>query len=249
MISKVKKRFLKDVLDQVNFVFDHGSIRKELLQHMEDLEEHFEPSAHKDLQVDSWVIQEMGDARLIGRQLNRVHNPWLGWLWVASQVVLVLMVVISLRTFYTEQMSAMNHLSAISDQGIDFKDVFHFQNAEVKPSDVVDVDIHEPFQLNEYTVILERIVYEPSGHLAILYQTTRPYRLLQAKLPTPNLNMNSSITLNDGRVFYPVNDVFAVYRNEIIAIYFKLPDDQFSSFTFNYDETVLNIAYTYEVPA
>ena len=38
----------------------------------------------------------MGDPEEIGRALDRVHKPWLGWLWVASRVVLILALVTAL---------------------------------------------------------------------------------------------------------------------------------------------------------
>ena len=36
------------------------------------------------------ALLAMGDPEEIGRRLNRVHKPWLGWLWMASRIAVVL---------------------------------------------------------------------------------------------------------------------------------------------------------------
>ena len=44
-------------------------------------------------EAEERALSEMGDPAEIGKELARVHKPWLGWLWRASGVLLALVLI------------------------------------------------------------------------------------------------------------------------------------------------------------
>ena len=74
----------------IRFGPDREAVSRELLEHIEDktvdLMRIF-PDMSWD-EARQRALDDMGDPAEIGRDLARVHRPWLGWLWRASQWVL-----------------------------------------------------------------------------------------------------------------------------------------------------------------
>lgn len=86
------EEFLDIVKRQITFVFDHKSIEKELRAHIEEsmsdlMEDGF---SKEDAQIQA--IAQMGDPKEIGKQLNKEHNPILGYMWVLSKIVIGILI-------------------------------------------------------------------------------------------------------------------------------------------------------------
>lgn len=79
--------WLDTAVSGIRFYADRKRVRKELAGHLEDkiadLRRVFpdipEEEAH------ARALSAMGDAEELKKELARVHKPWLGWLWKASQ--------------------------------------------------------------------------------------------------------------------------------------------------------------------
>ena len=82
----------------IRFKPDRAAVRAELKAHLED--------KCADLRrlypdIDDWDIKkrataQMGDPEEVGRALAKLHRPWLGYLWRASQVAVALAVALTL---------------------------------------------------------------------------------------------------------------------------------------------------------
>lgn len=75
------------VCREVRFWPDRKAIEKELRIHYED---HCKALERLDYEPDLAAersLRAMGDAQEVGRALDRVHKPRLGWLWVLSRVL------------------------------------------------------------------------------------------------------------------------------------------------------------------
>ena len=74
----------------IRFGPDRKEVRRELEEHLEDkaldLQRIF-PGLTED-EAKERAAAEMGDPEEVGRELAKVHRPWLGYLWRVSQVVL-----------------------------------------------------------------------------------------------------------------------------------------------------------------
>lgn len=83
---------------QIKFTPDRQAVAAELREHMEDklLDlQRFYPNMPEE-EVLQRALNQMGDAEEIGRELAKIHTPWLGYLWRASQVFLSIILVIAL---------------------------------------------------------------------------------------------------------------------------------------------------------
>lgn len=88
----------KNVLDhwcdaavkRLRFPPDREAVRQELRDHLQDRQADFEAQGMSQPEAERAALRAMGDAVAVGKELNRVHQPWLGWLWLASKAAVVL---------------------------------------------------------------------------------------------------------------------------------------------------------------
>ena len=73
------------VTAQVRFWPDHRAIQKELAAHLDDSRADLLRLGYDWKLADERVLKGMGDPVEIGRALDKVHKPWLGWLWLVSK--------------------------------------------------------------------------------------------------------------------------------------------------------------------
>ena len=86
----------EQVVEQVRFKPDRKAIAAELTAHYEDHVRDLERLDYPWQLAEERALAAMGDPEQIGKALDRVHRPWLGWLWIASRAVLVLTVIVCL---------------------------------------------------------------------------------------------------------------------------------------------------------
>ena len=82
----------------IRFKPDREAVRAELKAHIEDQAEAIR-RRHPDLseeEAERQAADQMGDPEEVGRALARLHRPWLGYLWRASQVAVALAVALTL---------------------------------------------------------------------------------------------------------------------------------------------------------
>lgn len=96
--SIVVRKWLDTAVSGIRFGPDREEVKAELWQHVEDktagLMRAFPDMGEKEAQERA--VAGMGDPWELRRSLAKVHRPWLGWLWRASQglaAVLVLLAV------------------------------------------------------------------------------------------------------------------------------------------------------------
>ena len=84
----------EQVVERMWFPPDRKRVRKELLDHMEDAREALMEQGLTDEQAQEQAVTAMGDAKAVGKALNKAHRPILGWLWFASKWISIFMVVL-----------------------------------------------------------------------------------------------------------------------------------------------------------
>ena len=74
----------------IRFKPDRKAVRAELEEHLEDKAMDLRRIFPELTEEEAWerAVSEMGDPMEIGKELARLHRPWLGCLWRVSQVVL-----------------------------------------------------------------------------------------------------------------------------------------------------------------
>ena len=76
-----EKSWLDTATAKIRFRPDRRAVRRELEAHLEDLREHTGLT-------EQAALEAMGDPGRIAEELGRIHRPWLGYLWRASQIAL-----------------------------------------------------------------------------------------------------------------------------------------------------------------
>ena len=81
---------------QVRVFPDRKAIRRELTDHYWDHVTDLRRIGYEDELARQRALRAMGDPEEVGKALNAVHRPLLGWLWMASRVLAVLLLVLTL---------------------------------------------------------------------------------------------------------------------------------------------------------
>ena len=95
MLLPESHNFLNKILKRVHFFPDRYDIELELSAHIEDSalslqkEEGLSPE-----DAQKKAIERMGNADEIGVALNRQHNPFLGYLWYFSRIIMVMLCIV-----------------------------------------------------------------------------------------------------------------------------------------------------------
>lgn len=81
----------------IRFRPDREAAEQELIEHMEDKQELLmRARGLKEQEAGLEAVRQMGDAGRVRQELAKIHSPWMGWLWQASRVVLVVLLAVSL---------------------------------------------------------------------------------------------------------------------------------------------------------
>ena len=137
------------VLEQVRFKPDRAAIAAELSAHYEDHVRDLERLDYPLKLAKQRALLAMGDPEKVGLELDRVHKPWLGWLWKVSRWLLAaacLLLVGCIMIFGLPDTGAW--FWPINDLDSDFKD---YGQALACPPDV---------EMGPYTLRTNAVQYE-----------------------------------------------------------------------------------------
>lgn len=88
--------WLDTAVGGIRFGYDRRAVRAELSAHLEDkaadLQRIFPDMTAEE--AETRALGEMGDAEELRSALAKIHRPWLGWLWRASQAALALLLLV-----------------------------------------------------------------------------------------------------------------------------------------------------------
>lgn len=87
--------WLETVGVQIKFPPDRKAILAELADHMSDRRTAFMEQGMSALEASEAVAAIMGDPVEVGKSLNKIHRPVLGWIWQLSRGILVAAVVLA----------------------------------------------------------------------------------------------------------------------------------------------------------
>lgn len=156
--------FSNEVVKHVKFKFDRDDIKQELNDHMEDMLDEFMSENIERETAEKMVIDCMGNPDEIGEELNKEHNPVIGWIWAVSRVIAIILIILSILPVLN--VGIMTVLSVFSGYSTDrSKDEIVY---EIKPDDKFLID-------DTYVKIDEVILYNDND-VEIRYKTwNRPF--------------------------------------------------------------------------
>lgn len=155
-----KEKFLNEVTKYIKFEFDRYDIRQELRGHILDKTEYYLELGYDEETAEKMSVDDMGDAREIGIELNKQHNPILGWILVITNILIVLFAV--WQIFFT----GIPYIAYLFDNN-----TFYDLTDDIPKSDIVyKIDIDEEVQLDDTIIRFTNIIYEKNGDLHIFYE-------------------------------------------------------------------------------
>ena len=87
--------WLNTAVSGIRFKPDRAAVEQELREHLEDKIEDLQRFYHLSREeAEEMALGQMGDAEKIGRELAKIHKPWLGYLWELSRVLAWLCVIL-----------------------------------------------------------------------------------------------------------------------------------------------------------
>lgn len=94
MAKELFENYITAVTSHVKFRFDRYDIGQELREHMEDLYEDLLSQDIDEEQAAQLTVDYMGDSEEVGKELNEVHHPLWGWIWLVTRWIARLCVVV-----------------------------------------------------------------------------------------------------------------------------------------------------------
>lgn len=82
--------FLNSVCEQIKYKPIRNTIAEELKDHIEDKKEELIEMGQNEEKAEKNAVEQMGDAEIIGKELNKVHRPRLDWKLLIILVVLLI---------------------------------------------------------------------------------------------------------------------------------------------------------------
>lgn len=84
------KEFLNDVCKEIKYKPANKAISEELEGHIEDIKSEYLCKGASEKEAEEKAVEEMGDAKQIGRKLNKIHRPKLDWITLIFAIAFIL---------------------------------------------------------------------------------------------------------------------------------------------------------------
>lgn len=156
MPSLRKDKFLEEVLSYIKFPFDRTDIKYELECHISDKMDYYAEQGYDKETAENLSVNDMGEAKEIGIELNKQHNPILGWLWKITNVIVILFAVWNIYVIGAPVVMSIFSNNPIND---------------IPKSDIVyKIDLDKKVKLDDTLIHFTNVVYEKNGNMNIIYE-------------------------------------------------------------------------------
>jgi len=222
-MSSVSNSYIKQVLRHVKFIVDHRSIKRELKSHINDLiEEHNWQSLSND-ELDKRIMEEMGSPDEIGKELNKIHHPIIGYVWVVTRTLFIVILCLSLYNVYKSiTLTSQSSLNK-SDENLDIKSMLYaigeINGEDLRKVNYRDWDIHEVVEIDNTILVFERIILFDNNNLVLMYRADGKLNLFN-QYSSIYMFKSLKLNLNDDKE-NPKDINGQIWMNEYMVIYFK----------------------------
>ena len=145
------KEWCARAVGHVRFKPDRLAIERELTDHYEDHRRDLVRIGYEPNLASERALRAMGDADTVGEALDRAHQPWLGWLWELSRLLVLLTALLILGT------------AAFSGYGwgsVRYWTLFsHQQEDPYADFDMEELTCPAPIRAGAYTIAVNRVRY------------------------------------------------------------------------------------------
>lgn len=150
-----KDEFLEEVLSYIKFSYDRESIRSELECHISDrIDDYIEQGYDEDM-AEQLTIENMGKPRDIGIELNKQHNPLIGWIFGLTNMIAALFVIINIFLIFAFIIVPLFNKNP---------------NPDIPVSNIVyQIDINEKVKIDDTVIHFTKLIYDIDGDMNIFY--------------------------------------------------------------------------------
>ncbi len=237
-MSSVSNSYIKQVLKHVKFFVDHRSIKRELRSHINDLIEEHNWQSLSNEELNNRIMEEMGNPEDIGKELNKIHHPIIGYVWVITRAVFIVILCLSLYNIYKSiTLTSQSSLNK-SDENLDIKSML-YAIGYTKGEDLSNVkyrdwDIREVVEIDNTILIFERVLLLENDNLVLLYRTDGKFNLFNQY---SNIFMYKSLKLNlNDNKEYPQDINVQMWMNDLAIIYFTGVPYETKSINLNFEQ-------------
>ena len=172
-MSSIYNAYTKKVLKQVKFIFDHQSIRRELNSHIQDLIDEHNWNNLPEEELILKINDEMGDPIDLGKSLNQVHKPLLGYAWIISKSIFVIVLFASALNFISlvdrTAYQKPNIMNTINMELI-LESIGENQNKDYSQIKYRDWILNKVIDMKDSRLIIERIILLEDNNLILFYR-------------------------------------------------------------------------------
>lgn len=151
-----KDEFLEEVISHIKFPFDRNDIKSELESHILEKIDYYIEQGYDESESEQLTLKDMGDAKEIGIELNKQHNAIVGWLWKATNAIVILLVVWNVYTIgfpFITDLFSHNPIKDIPKSNIVYK-----------------IDLDEEVKIDDMVIHFTNVIYEKNGNMNIFYE-------------------------------------------------------------------------------
>lgn len=153
-----KYQYLYAVEKHVDYIFDRKKIVKELEDHIDDNIEELIHEGYTQEEAEVKAVEMMGNPHEVGKELNKLHNPWIGYLLMLSRIVVLMIILTILSTSIPYIKDTIKMLSPIV-----------YENSEK----IIKID--EDVYLSTHKLIIDNICTTNNGTYVLTYRCFRRY--------------------------------------------------------------------------
>jgi len=181
-----KEKWLDEALRQIRFFPDRKKVRKELEEHLEDrIDEYAEmleaggmTAEYARRAAEEKAVSAMGDPRETGRQLNREHKPLLGFLWLGSCILVVVMlcVAIGVGFFLCKEKEYVIQSQYEPSDFLQTRDSYIENHYGENPQDMeYNVQVDWPVMIGDTELTFYNFIYDNrENQLVVLFSSVGP---------------------------------------------------------------------------
>lgn len=215
--------YIKNVLSQIGFVFEHKNIKRELMSHLLDLKDEYAEQGLESSDLTQRVIEDMGDPILIGKELNQIHHPIIGWLWWISRIAVVSMFIYCILFVGSKFMTHQLTNRFVSDQDFDINQLMLGQGNTDRIAQL-NQDLDLTINMNDGELLIDRLIQTQDGTIILLYQENHSFDLFQLSGRTFDLRSYAQLHVDD-EVFVAQRDGLLTFDHWNVLIYENVPSE------------------------
>ncbi len=226
-MSSIYNAYTKKVLKQVKFIFDHQSIRRELNSHIQDLIDEHNWNNIPEEELILKINDEMGDPIDLGKSLNQVHKPLLGYAWIISKSIFVIVVFASALNFISlvdrTAYQKPNIMNTINMELI-LESIGENQNKDYSQIKYRDWILNKVIDMKDSRLVIERIILLEDNNLILFYRNPPKFSWVNQSSHVYMFD-NLKVLDQDENQYYRNYEIQMVVNDVMIGYYDGVPFD------------------------